>query len=38
MSSYSRRPGDEGTADVLGAYNRLYPQANGESPLQQLAV
>ncbi len=30
--------GDEGTADALRPFDRLYPQANGESPLQQLVV
>jgi len=30
--------GDEGVADALQSFDRLYQQANGESPLQQLQV
>lgn len=30
--------GDEGVAQALRSFDRLYPQDNGESPLQQLQV
>jgi len=30
--------GDQGTAMALQAFDRLYPQSSGESPLQQLQV
>ena len=30
--------GDDATADALRSFDRLYPQPNGESALQQLAV
>ena len=30
--------GDEKIVDALGRFDRLYPQPNGESPLQQLQV
>jgi hypothetical protein len=30
--------GDDGTANALGSFDRLYPQVNGESPLQQLQI
>jgi hypothetical protein len=30
--------GDEGTAMALCSFDRMYPQTNGESPLQQLQI
>lgn len=30
--------GDDGAAQALEPFDRLYPQANGESPLQQLQI